>query len=304
MRIILAPTLGLAEATAVQQRPALTVEAEYGSTVIEGRVYTAAHHQKSGPYSELGGAVSPCVDRRIPRLPAGSVVLVSHLDLDTLGGVARAMGLWDVAPEAFWALAARIDTWGPHRLREAVAAVGTTEDRPAATEREVEVLHAYWAWARRLPLFPRDEVSDVTAEILEGLDVLRRAYGGDEDLLEAGREFRRAGEDLNTASFVSVTGGVILRRSAQFVNHLYATPAGVVHRAVVAKNDTTGAITVSLEKPIQGFSCADFARDLWGPEAGGHAGIAGSPRGQEMPWEEAVRAAAKLADALAAREAQ
>jgi hypothetical protein len=298
MRIILAPTLELAEATAVQQRPALTVEAEYGSTVIEGRVYTAAHHQKSGPYSESGGAVSPCVDRRIPHLPAGSVVLVSHLDLDTLGGVARAMGRSDVAPESFWRLAAWVDVRGPHRLDAGIEAVG-------ATARDVDAIHAYWAWARRLPRFPRDEVSDVTAEILEGLDVLSRAFAGDEEVIAAGREFRRAGEALNAASFVRAVGArVLLRRSSQFVNHLYATPAGVVHRAVVAKNDTTGAITVSLEKPLQGFSCADFARDLWGPEAGGHAGIAGSPRGREMPLEEAVRAAEALAAALAAREAQ
>jgi hypothetical protein len=52
--------------------------------------------------------------------------------------------------------------------------------------------------------------------------------------------------------------------------------------AVVAHNKHVGTITVSLESPIPGVSCRDVVQKLWGELAGGHAGIAGSPRGQVM----------------------
>ena len=46
--------------------------------------------------------------------------------------------------------------------------------------------------------------------------------------------------------------------------------------------DAPGSVTVSLADPIEGVVCRDIVQSLWGMEAGGHAGIAGSPRGQEM----------------------
>jgi hypothetical protein len=75
------------------------VEAEYGSVVIEGTVYTAAHHQPSGPYVGdhvvPGGRPAPCNDTAIPPVAwdveGGPVALVSHLDLDTVGGLLRAV---------------------------------------------------------------------------------------------------------------------------------------------------------------------------------------------------------------------
>ena len=50
----------------------------------------------------------------------------------------------------------------------------------------------------------------------------------------------------------------------------------------MAFNQRTGAITVSLADPIEGVSCREIVQDLWGPDAGGHDGIAGSPRGVRM----------------------
>lgn len=91
-RIIVAPTLADAQAwVASQGQPGLTVEAEYGATVIEGRLYTAAHHQPAGsPYAGdhvvEGGRPSPCIDPNIPQVREGDILL-SHLDLDSIGGV-------------------------------------------------------------------------------------------------------------------------------------------------------------------------------------------------------------------------
>jgi hypothetical protein len=71
---------------------AVTVEAEYGDLVWEGQLYTAAHHQAAGPYAGrhrvVGGRPSPCNDDQIPFVTHG-VIGVSHVDLDTFGGVLR-----------------------------------------------------------------------------------------------------------------------------------------------------------------------------------------------------------------------
>ena len=80
------------------EKPHLTVEAEYGATVVEGSVYTAAHHQPAGSkyagdHVVAGGRPSPCVDKGIPlffqEIPW--FVGISHVDLDTIGGVLRAL---------------------------------------------------------------------------------------------------------------------------------------------------------------------------------------------------------------------
>ena len=44
-------------------------------------------------------------------------------------------------------------------------------------------------------------------------------------------------------------------------------------------NPTVGSITLSFEDGGEKFNAAVIMREFFGPEAGGHAGIAGSPRG-------------------------
>ena len=96
MHVLHAPTADLARSIVL---PVLTVEAEYGSYVCEGRFYTAAHHQGEGPYAgrhlpghEGTGRPAPCNDDGITMIGEEDVVVVSHIDLDTLGGCLRATG--------------------------------------------------------------------------------------------------------------------------------------------------------------------------------------------------------------------
>ena len=132
------------------------------------------------------------------------------------------------------------------------------------------------------------------------LDAIRQS---DEYLLAAGDEFRAAEDALNAASFKGLEGYVIRRESAEFTNHLYVTPAGRISAAVVAVNEAQGSVTVSLADPVSGVSCRDVVQGLWGPTAGGHAGIAGSPREWTKNFyelrAEAARASAALNVALA-----
>jgi hypothetical protein len=265
--------------------PHLTVEAEYGSDVVEGSVFTAAHHQPSGKYAGdhlvPGGRPAPCNDAQIPALDPTTgewVVGVSHLDLDTVGGVLRALPEFAdlFAPEhaGFWRLAAFVDTNGAHKVHLS-----------GATEADIARLYGWWAYFKTLPRLGFNTLNDATDVVLGCGPVLRALLADDTARIEAGRAFRAAEDALNAASFVGWHGPVLARKSptqGDFVNHLYTAPNGTVARAVVALNPEAGSVTVSLESPVPGVSCREVVQALWGPLAGGHAGIAGSPRGEVM----------------------
>jgi hypothetical protein len=282
--VLFAPTADLAKVTIAN----ITVEAEYGSYVWEGSAYTAAHHQAEGPYQgrhQGGDQPSPCNNDCIPALTEG-IIGVSHFDLDTLGGVLRAQGLggfFGGRLTSFWELAEFVDCNGPHRLVEAYA-----------SEQDLRYLHAFWAWSSNHRLPRAAEVTDVTEFFASAEAALRRILHEDVELLEAGQAFLAAGQKLNKDSLVQVMGGVVVRCAPSFTNHLYSLPEGAPCRAVVAYNTHHGSITVSLADPIKGVSCREIVQALWGPEAGGHDGIAGSPRGQRMSVDSLAEAAAVL----------
>lgn len=240
-----------------------TVEAEYGDTVVVGSVLTLAHH---GPRS---GNPAPCLAENGLAGEGVEAVGLSHLDLDTIGGCAAILGRKPEAP-GFWALAAFVDVSGPHKLGQASA-------DPADMAR----LYAFWAWSQKnryLP--PRDgSVADVTEQVMSAFEVIERICADDPELLRAGAEFHSAEEALNKRSYCEIEAGVIVRVADVFVSHLYVTPEGTAARAVVAYNTVTGGITVSLADKVPGVSACTIMQGLFGKEAGGHAGIAGSPRG-------------------------
>ena len=289
--VLFAPTA----AHAAQTTAHVTVEAEYGSVVWEGTVFTAAHHQASGPYAgrhQGGTQPSPCNNDAIPALDLMGTVGVSHFDLDTLGGVLRAWGMtgfFGGRMESFWDLAEFVDVNGPHKLAQA-----------NASEEDLERLHAFWAWSSENRLPRAEEVTDVTKFFAEAESVLRRILQGegDPELLRAGRDFREAGEKLNRESLMHMAGDVVVRCSPGFTNHLYALPEGAPCKAVAAYNTSHGSVTVSLADPIEGVSCREVVQALWGPDAGGHDGIAGSPRGQRMSVHDLADAAKAMSIVL------
>lgn len=265
--------------TLSKSKPEVTIEAEYGARCVEGTKLTLAHH---GPRSENP---APCVTK-VPKglgrelAKTKATIGISHLDLDTLGGILR-LAEQDgpqVGGDEFWRVAAFVDVKGPHRLLEANTDEETTRQ-----------LHAFWAWSEKNRCRPSPEVDDVTANVKKAATVLMEIFGlSSEDLqtywLDAGDRLRDAEEKLNKSSFCESTlsGTAILRISDRFVNHLYTAPNGETADVVLAYNTVTGAITVSRENEQVDFHAAEFLQELFGPEAGGHPGIAGSPRGKRM----------------------
>lgn len=274
VQVILAPT---AELALTVDTPAVTVEAEYGDITVKGSRYTAAHHGRNAANP------CPCVDTLIPVCKPGENILISHIDLDTLGGVARAMGWRLKLRHPFWRLAAFVDINGPHKLAQS-----------GASEEDLAALYAYWAWSQsnRGPRRENDQTHDVTDEVKNHLDAVERILAGDEELLAAGEAFKLAGEALNEESFVEVSGGVIVRVSPAFTNHLYTTPSGEVCEAVVAFNTKSGSITLSFAEKDDERNACEIMQEIFGPKAGGHKGIAGSPRGYRLgvgPLEDVFR---------------
>lgn len=249
---------------ALEGTASATVEAEYGDVTVVGSVLTMAHHGKNA------GNPAPCSFGN----ECGEGVEVgglSHFDLDTLGGC---MALLGNKPEVmgFWELSEFVDLNGPHKLVQS-----------GASHENIRRLYAFWAWSRGFRVFPNRDgsVSDVTNKVIEGSKIVERVLADDAELLAAGDAYAEAETELNKSSFIETKDGVVARASSQFVNHLYATPSQP-DKAVVSYNTLTGAITVSFADAPTGKNAREIVQGLWGSLAGGHAGIAGSPRDQRM----------------------
>ena len=202
-RVILVPTYELSFGL----KPDLTVEAEYGAFVVEGAKYTAAHHgqweTKYQGVHEGGAKVAPCIDYEIPTVHDG-LIMVSHIDADTIGGVLRALsqqpsregdeelehsigsGYHELFPaypndpglgksfcQTFWELVAFADTMGPHRIHEFTQDI----DDICKTEAAIDALYAYWMWSQQRLAFRRDIVTDITEEVHEHGRVLSVLLG-------------------------------------------------------------------------------------------------------------------------------
>lgn len=298
-----------------------TVEAEYGDRVVEGTIATLAHH---GPRQ---GNPCPCLRANANwaktvegcqfhacfpeafcfdcmRVLGPSVIGLSHIDLDTLGGVAAQL---DRKPssQTFWELAAFVDTHGVHKIGAWLAKMMINGPEAVAK------LNAYYAWSKAHRYSPpRDgSVEDITEKVEEGLQFLEMLLGGPSEgqtsAIEAGKVFAAQEDALNSSSFLTYDRGVVVRKSDSFVNHLYNLPPdshycppGFTARAVVTLNTKGGGINISLADPISGVSCRKIVQALWGPEAGGHDGIAGSPRGKVMTENDLIRAADATTEAI------
>lgn len=267
IRVILIPKyMSDEELERANIRPEATVEAEYGDNVIKGKIITLAHH-----IEEYKENPAPCNTENIPILQNDSTIVVSHLDLDTLGGIAALMGR-KKEDKAFWSAVEFIDLNGVHNLYQL--------DKETSKK-----YNAYRAYQETHRMQRINDPTDVTDIALKYLDVVDLAIDGDKALLEKGEEWYQEsqkqieecliGENRNLRIFKSPNG---IFCSAAY----YSEKQGKVIPCTVSLNGKTGAITVAMEDGGKDFSAKELVQKLWGNEAGGHPGIAGSPRGKEM----------------------
>jgi len=291
-------------AAAINPFPATaTVEAEFGDAVVEGSVVTLAHH---GPRK---GQQCPC--HYATAHPEVQAAGISHLDLDTLGGImailGQPLGADKDTTELLWSVAARTDLQGLHKqeqiLWEESHRFGNL-DISSRLAGEVEgILWAIYAHleANRIQAPSDGAAMECTEAVNAAIRCIQAAARQDLEVLGAGRRWAAAKAALESSTFVCEDEGIVLRYSStgEFVNHLY-TPTSL---AVVALNEKYHKVTLSLADPIPGVSCREIAQGLWGPEAGGHDGIAGSPYGREMTRADAAAAFEALDAAITAATA-
>ncbi|WP_028776064.1 hypothetical protein [Shimazuella kribbensis] len=269
MKVVLARTAIAAKQFAATTEVAGTVEAEYGTVVIKGTKVTLAHH--TGQYA---GQLPPSARTDVPVLGDKDIILISHIDGDTVGGVASLMGRKPENPE-FWKAIAFLDEQGPHHLHEIV---------DPQLRRLVMAYNGFYL-QHFFSLGNIDNVTDVTAEVEKHITALERILSGDEEFIFSCIDAWKANEAAIEQCLELEEAGTmrVFISDGPFCNGAYYSPRlEQIIPAVVTRNTATGAIIVSFADGGQQVSACEIVQSLWGPEAGGHAGIAGSPRGKKM----------------------
>lgn len=260
----------LAEALAGKR--SATVEAEYGDEVVPGSVVTMAHHgSRAGQPSPCSyanfceGKVDPAEVKRL------ELIGLSHFDLDAVGGCAALIGK-KPDNESFWKLAEFQDLNGRHKVNSS-----------NTSQEDMRRFNAFRAWSKDHSIYPdrSGSVTDVTESVLAYVDTVTRILSDDDALLKAGDQYKAKEDDLNRNSFVKVSSnGVIARTKTgdDFVNDLYVAPDGTQGNAVISFSPEKGKIVLSFADQPKGKNAIEIMTGLFGSEAGGHAGIAGTPR--------------------------
>lgn len=248
-----------------------TVEAEYGSEIIEGKTITLAHH-----VSKYKDHRAPCI-QEVSKLPDSSNIIISHIDLDTLGGIAALMGVKHENKE-FWEGVEYIDLNGPHHLNEL--------DNNIAN-----MINAYNAYAALKHLDKFDDIKDVTDVVIDRINIINRIIDGDEKLITEGldyfnREQKRIEECLvfeNPNIRIFYSNGIFCNAS------YYSKKLDMIVPYIVSFNSYYDSLSFSSENGGIDISCQLVMKELFGKEAGGHNGIAGSPRNQKMTHDDFVK---------------
>lgn len=257
--------------------PQFTVEAEFGSELVEGSKLTLAHH---GVWKDN---VPPCVAQIDDAVIADSddIIVVSHLDLDAIGGIIRIKRGWETAKsfDDFWRGAAYIDVNGVHNIKVLDEFVQCQ-------------LNAYYASSEdfHIRLNESEDLRDVTSEFIELENIIQRILLCDNRLLKKGHAWAKAQEEATERCLVIENRhGRLFKSDGTFCCAAYYSPKlKRVARFTVTLN-RFNAITLAFADGGVEISAEMIMKDIFGKEAGGRAGIAGTPRGVEYTLEDAER---------------
>lgn len=282
MRIIQVPTyMTMEELEALQIVPDATVEAEYGEKVIEGKYVTLAHHAPQYVHCP-----APCC-ASTKELSKDATIIISHIDLDTVGGCLALMGQ-KTENEAFWSGAGFIDCNGIHHIHE-------------LSENVQQQLNAVYAWNESQHLERSMEVRDVTALILSFGEAIRKILLGDFEMLADGERWAKEVEAKTENCLVWENGRLRMFEIPDntFCSAAYYSPKyGKIAEATLAYNLWKKSITIAFADGGKTYSAKEIVQEIWGELAGGHRGIAGSPRNQEMQQEDWEKAKEKMRELM------
>jgi len=259
-----------------------TIEAEYGNIVVTGSLVTLAHHS---PHYKSN--CPPC-EKENMNFNGLQIIGLSHFDLDTLGGILAILGMKDSKDEPFWKLAGFIDTHGAHKISTYMSS-----NVSSVTSWSLDCIYSFWSYgSNNKILSPKDgTILDITENVKIYIQILNRILNNDQEMYNLGQKWLQTQYNLNKKSFIKSSDNVILRCSESFVNHIYEDPHSTAksYKAIVGFSEKYNSITISICDPIEGFSCSEFMKNMFGPTAGGHSGIAGTPRDTQYKFSDAIK---------------
>ena len=265
-------------------QPAFTVEAEYGIYCIEGKFGTLAHHdtREDNP--------APCNTDTVNMIEKadikpGDYIMISHIDLDTLGGLMKIRNPYafeSILSGEFAKAAEYLDVNGSHHKVDLPRLVlNATLIRDEVTAADAYLIKT------RAP--GRPVTGDVTKEIDSKIDTVNQIVNMGsqfDDLIRYGQEWEKTTTKAIEERLVTQNEYVRLFDASDkgdgsgkgpFCNAEYTDPKGNIHAAIVTVN-ALGGITLSFESAKTGMDARAIMQEEFGPEAGGREGIAGSPR--------------------------
>lgn len=241
-----------------------TVEAVYGDYSVEGNKIKLDHHNSRATN------IAPCCYKGEP-LKDGKI-LISKINLNIVGGCAALMGI-KPPHDLFWNAAAFLDVNGRHHLHE-------------LPKKLQDMINAYDAWAPKIPYYK--ELTDVTMIIYKHIQYIERIIAGEKKVIEKGRlwyERKHLEEDANLYyEYTKVRA--FLSEGFPCASAYYSKEKKKVFPATITLNKRYNSITIAFADGGKKVSAIDVVQKLWGPEAGGKDGIAGSPRNWEKDMEE------------------
>lgn len=248
--------------------PTATVEAEYGEDCAEGSYATLAHHTTEHKMNP-----APCVRDEIKPFKGG-VIIVSHIDLDTLGGISILEGMKLEHP-SFWRSESIIDTKGYIGVKE-------------IPEDDELLMKAFLGIEKTKVLSPRQEtlgienerILDVTDQVYELLESLHYLLSLDKD-----SNYRKYGlmkfngylKNLTIKSLYQ-DENVRIFKTKQPQHYLIHKEGNIEYRTCITLNERTGAIILS--DISESLDCKVVMQEVFGEKAGGQFRVAGTPRHQ------------------------
>ena len=277
LRILVGKDLTAAQQIVLREgkAPIATIEAEYGNTVVEGVKATYAHHVApwtTAPSLQKNNGAFSVEDI----LDSSNYILVSHIDLDVICGILSILNAYDVR-DAVKEAVNYIDCNGQHKL-------GSVKDPEgkAFIESYIGIISKF-----RAPV----GTEDVTDYCKMVGNILMGNREKDTDWAELGARVLAQKETEASKATVLKNNGVVLYDAPENVfglNSAYTVAGEEFGYTVVYSNKFKTITVAAAAGKDQPIDMVDFMQGQFGSAAGGHYGIAGSPRGVEYTLADAM----------------
>ena len=253
--------------------PALTVNAVYGAYVCEGTKYTSATTLE--PKSKYYTRIVSCLDKDIPLIEDNEIILVRKIDVNTIGGLMRAGGVF-IENDDFWSLSAKEDPNSDSWENYNGVKCWLLENDPTSGIERVDYL-------------------EITDFIVDAFRFVKEALNGGDLSKRMGKAYLYIREKLDESTLhKQYSCGLVCRKTeGEFVSDMYRDG-----RVTCTYDNKTRSITISSKHKIEGFSCREVAASFWGGDVWGGGLMAGSPRYRALGEGEFLKVSTSIVSLL------